>query len=182
MDTYISIFKQTGCHDDAVNPFLPHHVPERRNCLLLGSYNMGQWTWYQTQTLSGALTSTVNLCFVYWGFIFIFIDLVKNTVLRTCKFMDDDLINICYQLPYCTPINIPFHESSQQWISQKYSIQCILIKPQYGKYFYPTLNYWLVPHRTSLKIFQLHKELKYYFKRCKILLLFWFKALLLRAI
>lgn len=41
MDTYISVFKQTGCHDDAVNPFLPHHVPEGRNCLLLGSYNMG---------------------------------------------------------------------------------------------------------------------------------------------
>lgn len=105
----------------------------------LGPTTCVQWTWYQTQTLSGALTLTVNLCFVYWGFIFIFIDLVKNTVLRTCKFMDDDLINICYQLPYCTPMNIPFHESSQQWISQKYSIQCILIKPQYGKYFYPTL-------------------------------------------
>lgn len=79
-----------------------------------------------------------------------------------------------YVINFCTPMDILFHESSQQWISQKYSIQCILIKPKYGKYFYPTLKYWLVPHRTSLKIFQLHKGLKYYFKRCKILLLFWF--------
>lgn len=76
MDTYVSIFKQTGCHDDAVNPFLPHHVPEWRNCLLLGSYNMGTINMhvYQTQTLLGALkvksiTVIMNLCFVYWGFI-----------------------------------------------------------------------------------------------------------------